>query len=477
MASDYSQVGVSQGEGYWVEAGVTSYFVPTPSVAETLPTGAQVLDAWLLQTPDQASNYISPVNYYMMRRLAQLDPNYYPKVAAELDRVMQAGEVYVPAWYGSGVIGTSGHAVAAWQAFDRALGGKVYADPVFGKLMDNWLKGSDVLSGINESHFSIPWQVGLFLSVLSAGAAGAFGAAAAAASAGEVAAAGALALEAGAEAAWLAEAATLGTSELSTAAAFGAETIGATEMGMGQFDFLDVSGYADVIDPSFADIPFDTGYEFADVAFDPGFDPSLDFGSLDTGFDLPADQIDWGADFSTDPLQGADVGLDPWAETMQVDTGNLGLDVPDVSVQEIADATGMNVAEVSNLQYSFPDVSLNDVMSYAKRGLDLYRSFTSAQQQPLSRPRTAAGATRTVYDPRTGKYVQQPIGTSLTSAAPQRRTVTDPRTGQPVTVQWNAQTGKWEPVNEWIAGVPNWAVIAGGGAVLLLLFARKRKSH
>jgi len=476
MASDYTFYGVdpSPAEGYWVEAGVTSYFVPTG--ASAVPSQADLDAAAAAEARYNASLDSWPAYY------AVAGAGRFPNVASVLMYAELLGVTprqtlaWQEAWRAplAGVPNPYGEFLPYYEARDflYAFAPQLTPEKVneyATKVQQGYQVTRDIIyneiQAQQDAQSAKALKTFTTLLTLAVGGGAAIGAMGAGAFAGDIAAASALSLEAPAEAAFLSEAAAFGSSELT---ALGAETIGAADMGMGQFDFLDVSGYADAIDPSFVDFG-----DFADVGFDPGFDPSIDFGSLDTGIDLPADQIDWGADFSTDPLQGADVGLDPWGDLLQTDTGNFGLDVPEMSVQEVADATGANVAEVSNLQMQFPDVSMNDVFSYAKRGMDLFRAFTSAQQAPITRPKTTA--TRTVYDPRTGKYVQQPVSTGLTSTTPQRRTVTDPRTGQPVTVQWNAQTGKWEPVSEWIAGVPNWAVIAGGGAALLLLFARKRK--
>ena len=247
---------------------------------------------------------------------------------------------------------------------------------------------------------------------------------------------------------------------------------------LGQFEF-DWSTF----DPSMTDLSaLDTS------ALDLG---TLDLGTLDVGAIDPAavdwssydpSAGDWTQAFSTDPASLPDYGLDPWTATMGVDSGNIGVDTAAVepTAAEVASETGASVGDVANFQLEFPSVSLSDVVNLVKAGLPLYQAFQKAQTQPTARP-----GYQTVYDPRTGQYVQVPTGltasatrTGLTASAPQRRTVTDPRTGKPVTVQWNAATGKWEPVTEWIAGIPNWAVIAAGvGAALLLLGKGKRSAH
>jgi hypothetical protein len=203
---------------------------------------------------------------------------------------------------------------------------------------------------------------------------------------------------------------------------------------------------------------------------------AFDTTAVDAGYDwgtYDPTASDWTQDFSTDAFADSNFGLDPWTETMNVDSGNIGLDVPEPTSAEIASETGSSIGEVANYQLEFPDVSLSDVFKFAQQGLTLYKAFQQAQATPT---RTTTTGTRTVYDPATGRFVQVPTtGTTATSTT-QRRTVTDPATGKQITVQWNPTTGKWERVpSEWITGVPNWALIAGGAAVALMLLGKRKR--
>jgi hypothetical protein len=207
--------------------------------------------------------------------------------------------------------------------------------------------------------------------------------------------------------------------------------------------------------------------EFYDLGFtDWGtevVDPGLDWG-VDWGTEVVDPGLDWGADWGTDLSADwgtTEIGLDPWSEVMQVDTGNIGLDVPEYTAADVAQETGSSVWDVSQLQWEFPDVSLTDVFRYAKQGLDLYRAFQQATAEPVA-PRVPTVAPRT-YTPRT--------------TTPTTRTVTDPTTGRAVTQRYNPATGQWEAVTEWIPGVPNWALIAGGGAIALLALGGTRRSR
>jgi len=65
----------------------------------------------------------------------------------------------------------------------------------------------------------------------------------------------------------------------------------------------------------------------------------------------------------------------------------------ELSVPEFADLSGYEVADVEAASIAFPDVSLNDALTYAKTGYSLYQAFEQADSAPSApRPATAAPA-------------------------------------------------------------------------------------
>jgi hypothetical protein len=278
-----------------------------------------------------------------------------------------------------------------------------------------------------------------------------------------------------------AEAASAAASE--SAAAVAAE---GADMAVGQFELLDAGFDPGVFDAGGFD--FTGGFEF-----DPG---ALDFGSF------PMDDYSWLDEFSTDPFSDPSIGLDPWADTLQVDSGNFGLDVTgDTGISGVTDAAGNtyyldgegmivgaedaygNVISVpsADAPITLPDgkaLSLKEIFSYAQQGMKLYQMYEQASSDPyatspIRRATTAPSAyrppTRVAVDPMTGQRVNQVLDPRTGQYVPATRT--DPATGQVLT--FNPATGQYETAApSWIPGIPNWAAIGGGVGLLALVMLK-----
>jgi hypothetical protein len=238
-------------------------------------------------------------------------------------------------------------------------------------------------------------------------------------------------------------------------------------------------------DLSFGDYSFDVG-SFDDLAFEfpemPIDDYSIgavdyfDAGSFDPyAYEFPAD-VALDADYGMTDWGGYDdLGFDltefdvmPDVESTFYDFESYGgvTYEPDISASDLSAATGVPLDQVSSWSFDFPDVSMNDVLNYAKQGVSLYQAFQQAQTSPTRQTTTTASGQQTtmVRDPRTGQMVQ---------------TVRDPRTGQLVPAMIDPRTGQLVPKTSagLIPGVSNQTLLIGAavaaGALILLTPQRK----
>lgn len=220
-------------------------------------------------------------------------------------------------------------------------------------------------------------------------------------------------------------------------------------------------------DLSYADYSFDVG-TFDDLAFDFP-DAPLDDYSLGTVDYFDAGSFDpYAYEYPADVPLDPDYGVSDWGGY-----DDLGFDLadfesyggvtfePEISESDVSAITGVPVDQVSSWSFEFPDVSLNDVVNFAKQGVSLYQAFQQAQTSPTRRTTTTASGQQTtmVRDPRTGQMVP---------------TIRDPRTGQLIPASIDPRTGQLVPKTSagLIPGVSNQtlligAAVAAGGLILL----------
>lgn len=184
-----------------------------------------------------------------------------------------------------------------------------------------------------------------------------------------------------------------------------------------------------------------------------------DFSATELGYD-PA--LDFAGDYS-----GFDLGYDPALDF-------AGEYVPDMSVDQLATDIGVSPTEISSLQMEFPNVSLNDVYNFAKKGLDIYKAFQSAEvapQQPL-KLRVRPAATTTTTAPR-ATATRTTLLPSLTTV-PVQRTMLDPATGAEIVQFYDDTSGEWisAPAE---SDVPWGWILAGGASLFLLASVDKRR--
>lgn len=252
--------------------------------------------------------------------------------------------------------------------------------------------------------------------------------------------------------------------------------------GLGQIDtsvFDPGYGYFDTgtVDTSF-DLGYDFNYDYSfgtdlydPTLYDPGYgyDPSLDTTLTDYGDVVPADYsyFDPGYDYSYDPASAIDANnwnSDPaYQQIISESAGQYYGSEADLNATaaEIQASIPDTSTAASSFSVSMPKI---DWQGLLKTGFDIYKIYAQVTNPSLPAGKTAPA----------GSQQQPTVRINPQTGQPQIMMV-DPRTGQTVPAVRDPATGQLVPqtmlqsglTGQMIAGVPNWALLAGAGVALL----------